>query len=260
MINRDNQRPISILPCLSKIDERFANAQLQEFAIQNSLIRNKQFDFKEFSSWNVALIWLVDEWKRAIDEKRISVAAFLDLRKIFEVINHNHLLNKPNNADISGIPLKWLESYLKNRKQFVSCNGVAPNLMTIKYGVPKGTVSGPTLFSIHFDDITSVFERANCTLFADDTEIHSSNKDISCAANCVNEDLAHVADWVVNNAMVVHAGKSEVLKTASRPALRIADDIDIHLNNRKLKEFDSYKYLRVYVDNRLSRSNHFKYV
>ena len=104
---------------------------------------------------------------------------------------------------------------------------------------------GPTLFSIHFDDVASVIGCANCILFADDTEIYSSDKDVSCAANCVNEDLAHVAEWLVNNAMVAHPGKSEVLKIASRPALKIADDIDIHLYNRKLKEVDSYKYLGV---------------
>ena len=82
--NRDNQRPISILPCLSKVYEGLANLQLQDYACESKMISDKQFAYKKFSSCNVALILLVDEWKWAIDNKQLTVAAFLDLRKAFD--------------------------------------------------------------------------------------------------------------------------------------------------------------------------------
>jgi sarcosine oxidase/L-pipecolate oxidase len=102
--NRDNQRPISILPCLSKVYEGLANLQLlQGYACESKTISDKQFAYKRFSSCNVALILLVDEWKWAIDSKHLTVAAFLDLRKAFNVINHRLLLSKLKNGGISGI-------------------------------------------------------------------------------------------------------------------------------------------------------------
>ena len=84
--NRDNQRPISIFPCLAKVYEGLANLQLQDYACESKMISDKQFSYKKLSSCNVALILLVDEWKWAIDNKQLTVAAFLDLRKAFDVI------------------------------------------------------------------------------------------------------------------------------------------------------------------------------
>ena len=52
--NRDNQRPISILPCLSKVYEGLANLQLQDYACESKMISDKQFAYKKFSSCNVA--------------------------------------------------------------------------------------------------------------------------------------------------------------------------------------------------------------
>ena len=72
----DNQRPISVLPCLSKVYEDFANSQLQDYACESKMISDKQFAYKKFLSCNVALILLVDEWKWAIDNKKLTVAAF----------------------------------------------------------------------------------------------------------------------------------------------------------------------------------------
>ena len=65
--NIDNQRPISVLPCLSKVCEDFANSQLQDYACESKMISDKQFAYKKFSSRNVALILLLDEWKWATE-------------------------------------------------------------------------------------------------------------------------------------------------------------------------------------------------
>lgn len=77
---------VSVLPCLAKVLERFANQQFQDCAVENKLISEKQFAYQKRSSCNTALIRLVDERKWSIDIKQIpvAVAAFLDLRKAFD--------------------------------------------------------------------------------------------------------------------------------------------------------------------------------
>lgn len=69
---------------------------------------------------------------------------------------------------------------------------------------------------------------------ADDTEIHSSNKDITYAAKRVNEDFTQIEKWLEANEMAAHPGKTEVMMAGSRPALTAAEDIEIYLKNHKL--------------------------
>ena len=66
----DNYRPISILPCISKVLESFANTDLQGFAADTGLISDHQFAYARYSSTTVALIVAVDSWKFAIGPKK----------------------------------------------------------------------------------------------------------------------------------------------------------------------------------------------
>jgi hypothetical protein len=130
-----------------------ANLQLQDYACERKMITDKQFAYKKLSSCNVALILLVDEWKWAIDNKQLTVAAFLDLRKAFDVINHRLLLSKLKNGGISGMAIQLLESYPKDRKQYVCWNGYCSDVLSVEHGVSQGSVLGPTLFSIYYDSV-----------------------------------------------------------------------------------------------------------
>ena len=98
----DNFRPISVFPCLSKDMEKFANNQLQAFALEHNLISREQFAYQKNSSCTTALLTLTDKWKWAIDKKQINIAAFLDLNKAFNMMNHKILSSKLKVAGIEG--------------------------------------------------------------------------------------------------------------------------------------------------------------
>ena len=147
---------MSVLPCLAKVLERFANQQFQDFVVENKLISEKQFAYPKRSSCNIALIRLVDEWKWSIDIKQIAIAAFLDLRKAFDVINHNLLLKKLESAGVSGSAFRWFKSY--NRRQYVTSNSTESKSLALRYGVPQGSVLGPTLFCAHYNHVTSTLK------------------------------------------------------------------------------------------------------
>ena len=180
---RNNQRPISVLPCLSKVYESFANTDLQEFASEIGLINEHQFAYAKHSSTTVALIIAVDSWKFAIDKGKKVVCAFLDLRKAFDVIDHDILINKHSKQGVNenAYELEWFKSYLQGRTQFVSCGGVESERRLITYGVPQGSVLGPTLFNININGIGDVCEDSEAALYADDAKIHASAKDIDVA-------------------------------------------------------------------------------
>ena len=129
-------------------------------------------------------------------------------------------------------------------------------VMALNYGVPQGSVLGPYLFSIHFDGVSSSITLSNCTLYADDTELHASNCTAASAEASVNCDLVKIDKWLSSNHMVPNPDKSLVMKIGSIPALKSSEVIDVRLRNQRLKEVTTAKYLGVHVDSALSWNDH----
>ena len=78
--------------------------------------------------------------KTSIDSGKFGCGIFIDLRKAFDTVNHNILLTKLEHYGIRDSMLKWFQSYLSGRKQFVSFNGVSSELLENNFGVPQGSV------------------------------------------------------------------------------------------------------------------------
>ena len=83
-------------------------------------------------------------------------------------------LNKLTHYVIREIPLLWFQSYLSNRQQFVTYNGISPSVMTVKCGVPQGSILGPPLSLICINDLANVCAHCLPISFADDTNIFVS--------------------------------------------------------------------------------------
>ena len=72
-----------------------------------------------------ALIGLVEEITSSIDAEKNSIGVFIDLKKAFDTVNHNLLIDKLEYYGIRGIAQEWLKSYLKERKQFIQIDDCA---------------------------------------------------------------------------------------------------------------------------------------
>ena len=235
---RDNHRPISVLPCISKIQESFANSNLQAFAQNVGLISQHQYAYVKHSSITVALIRAVDAWKLAIDKGEKVVCAFLDLRKAFDVIDHDILLHKLKQHGVKDNELEWFRSYLSSRRQFVVSGGAESDHRNITHGVPQGSVLGPTLFNIHIDGILNACQKSKGSLYADDTELYATSKDISIAKQYVNEDLKHIDSWLDQYGLISNHKKTEVMVIGSRYSVANARDLHVKLNGEMLKQSD----------------------
>ena len=93
---------------------------------------------------------------------------------------------------------------------------------------------------------------SDVALFADDTKIHFSSKDVSEAAYRINEDLKSINQWFSNNGLIFNSKKTVAMVIASHREVKTARDVRISYSDSLLEQKRSLKYLSVIVDESLS--------
>ena len=115
-------------------------------------------------------------------------------------MDHRILLRKLYAYGIRGALLKWFESYLTGRTQYVAFNGTNSDIHYVKCGVAQGSIPGPLLFILYMymNEICSVSKLLITLLYADDTRVMLSGKDLNDFA-VLNVELLSLSDWLKSN-------------------------------------------------------------
>lgn len=153
----NNYRPISILPVLSKIIEKWVATKLIEHLNRGpTTLHPMQFGFRAHHSTESAMTMFMERTKCLLDRNGYVGAVFLDLKRAFDTVDHQLLLTKLSKFNFSAQALDWFGSYLADRKQCVLVDGVRSPCLDCPVGVPQGSVLGPLLFSMYMNDFFDV--------------------------------------------------------------------------------------------------------
>jgi Reverse transcriptase (RNA-dependent DNA polymerase) len=269
--NLDNYRPISLLNVFSKIFEKVVHNRLMIFLDINNILSPSQFGFRKKHATVHPLTLFTNSVAQSLNAKEHSIAIFCDLKKAFDTVDHKILLKKLSKIGVCNSSLKWFESYLTNRYQYVCVGSSASKLIQIKIGVPQGSILGPLLFLIYINDLPKISKMLSF-LFADDTTLFASHRDPNQLIHFVNEEFQKVVHFFRAHKLSLHPAKTKfILFSNSTPVLNMQLDVFINSNNAgenalnlitpidrisANSEVPAIKFLGIYIDPSLSFKYH----
>ena len=146
--------PVSLLPNISKVFQRCVHKQISEFF--ETVLSKFQCGFRKGYSNQDCLLAMVENCKKALDQRNEYVALLTDLSKAFDCLPHDLIVAKLHAYGFSTESLKLINSYLTERKQRVKMNDQFSSWLDIAVGVSQGSILGPLLL-IYFYEICFFF-------------------------------------------------------------------------------------------------------
>ena len=174
-------------------------------------------------------------------------------------MDHNILLAKLDYYGIRGVAKKWFESYLNNRKQFVTLNETDSSLKPVSTGVPQGSVLGPLLFLVYINDLHKCVKYSKVYHFADDTNLLQSDNSLKNVAKQMNFNLKNLSQWLKANKLSLNFSKTELIIFHSS-SKKIDHSLKFKLDGKRLTANSTVKYLGVLLVNHLIWSKQINYV
>lgn len=250
-----NYRPISLLPCISKVVERLIHNHIYRYLCENRLLTDKQSGYRPGHSTQLQLVYLNDQIYSALDSRKEFTAIYLDISKYFNQIWHEGLLHKCRNEfGISGPILQWLKSYLSDRKQRVSIDNTLSESATINAGCPQGSVLGPLLALLYLNGLSSVTQ-SNILFFADDTSLSAEHdqSNIDSVQNRLQQDLNSIAEYGKKWAITFNAAKTiqQTFSYRKDPAVPL-----LYFNEQRIPVHTCHKHLGLNLSTDLRFHDH----
>lgn len=216
-LNVTNYRPISILPALSKILERALNNRLVKYLESYKLISDNQFGFRKGRSTADAVSELNNYVVGCLDKGNKCLAIFIDLAKAFDTVSIPLLLDKLEGLGIRGNQLELMRSYLTERTQCVKIGDSISSELPVTYGIPQGSILGPTLFLAYMNQICEL-DLYNCKLlaFADDTVLLFRGENWEKAYRNAQIGFDLLTNCLYQNMLTLNATKTKCLAFSLR--------------------------------------------
>ena len=200
---------------------------------------------------------LVDKITASLDGREVFVGVSLDFRKAFDTIDFSILLNKLYKYGIRGNAYKWFNDYLTNRKQIVELCNTKSSPLQVQCGVPQGSILGPILFILYINDL-QYSSNLLPIIFADDTNLFLSSKNIRDCIQSINTELFKISDWIISNRLSLNIDKTNFIVFSKT---KTPDNMPpVSINGQQIKQVNAVKFLGVIIDDKLSWCDHLNYV
>ena len=231
--NPNSYRPITLLSCLGKLQEKVINRRLLSFLEDYNVLSQIQTGYRKHRITEHQLALIAQEIENAFQEKKKVVAVFFDLTKAFD----KGLLLKVLQSQVSGRMYKWIRCYLQDRSARVKLDGYMSK--SVKMSV-----------LLYINNITTILPRhMSNTLHADDLAVWSAADHTTSAAYMIQEAVTRIQQWTDEWGLQISKIKTQatVFSLAT-----LKEKITLKLGDRTLPQVETPIFLGVKLDPRLS--------
>ena len=255
----EDYRPINTLPIFEKILELHIKESFVEYFEKNKIFIEEQSGFRKKHSCESAINYVLFDWQSSLEKSKNVIVVALDLKRAFETISRQMLLNKLDKYGIKNKEYRWFQNYFINRVQCLKLNGSRSNWLNVENGASQGSVLAPLLFILYINDIVNVIEYVKIRLFADDALLYVDCENIEEGIKCINSDLENVYKWMCANKLAINVKKSNYM-LVTRKKINLNDGCRIMIGSECLQRVQVIKYLGVLLDEKMKLKENLTYV
>ena len=250
----NNHRPVSLTSSFSRIFESILVNKIMEHLLSNNLLTSQQFGFIPNRSTSSQLLTTSFEWIYNLSNNLETDIIYTDVSKAFDTVSHPKLINTLKAFHIDSSVINWIKNFLSKRTQQVVINDTISSPVEIYSGVPQGSVLGPCIFNIFYNDIVSdcvgpINTSGNICLFADDMKLFSTDP------NNLQVSLDLFSEWTLSRQLNPAPSKCVVLRIG-----RGGSDTTFNINQHQLASVEDFKDLGVLISNDLKWTKHINYI
>ena len=250
-LGKTNYRPVSVLPCLSKLFEAVLVQQLSLYF--DDIFSPYISGFRKKHSCQDVLLHYTENCKKALDNKMVYGSLLTDLSRAFDSLPHGLLIAKLHAYGVCKTSCMLILNYLSERYQRVKLGNVRSDWLELTKGCPQGSLFGPLAYNIFSNDLILLIQDMCDTYnYADDNSIGCGGSSENEFINKLNFVSSIMLKWFKSNYLQANPEKFQFIIYGN-----ICDSYVLSVgDNVSLKSETSVKLLGVTIDSKLSFSQH----
>lgn len=252
----NSYRPISLIPCTSKILEKIIATRITWALLKNKHLSNHQVAFKPNKGTIDAHSYIDHIIASNLSHRNHLSILSIDFDKAFDRVGIHTVISQLKEWKFGKKIINFIYAFLTNRKIRIKVNNVYSSTKPLYNGIPQGSPLSVVLFQIATDKLNKIISDNKFfkhVMYADDLYIISKNGATADIQQEIDELFVHINNWCDITGSKISITKTKCLHVCKKLS---CSNTNITIQGNQIETVDSLKILGVIFNKRFTWSSH----